>query len=93
MFKKKSGSKPSPQASSPSGKGETPPRSATRQAEPRRVEPRGVSATSRPSGRDRSPSREQIAIDAYHRWLARGEPIGTDWEDWFEAERELAATV
>jgi DUF2934 family protein len=72
MFKKKSGSKPSPQASSPSGKGETPPSSA---------------------GLDRSPSREQIAIDAYHRWLARGEPIGTDWEDWFEAERELAATV
>ena len=72
MFKKKSGSKPSPQASSPSGKGETPPSSV---------------------GRDWSPSREQIAIDAYHRWLARGEPIGTDWEDWFEAERELAATV
>jgi Protein of unknown function (DUF2934) len=72
MFKKKSGSKPSPQASSPSRKGKTPPRSAAMA---------------------RSPSREQIAIDAYHRWLARGEPIGTDWEDWFEAERELAATV
>lgn len=40
-----------------------------------------------------SPSREQITIHAYHRWLGRGKPIGTDGEDWFAAERQLAATA
>jgi hypothetical protein len=43
-------------------------------------------------GEDRRPSREQVALDAYHRWLSRGKPVGTDWEDWFAAERQLVAT-
>ena len=42
---------------------------------------------------DRSPSSEQIAIRAYHLWVARGQPGGTDWDDWLEAERRLAASA
>jgi hypothetical protein len=93
MFKRQSGSKRAAQASSPTAKGETPPTPAVRQAEPKRVEQRGVPTSFSPTGADWSPSQEQIAIHAYHRWLARGKPIGTDWEDWFEAERQLAATA
>jgi hypothetical protein len=89
MFKKQSARK----RAIPTGKGEAPPSPAARPAEPRRVEPRGVPASSSPRGEDRTASREQVAIDAYHRWLSRGKPDGTDWEDWFEAERQLAATA
>jgi len=89
MFKRQSARKRTP----PTGKGEMPPTAAARPAETERVEPRAVPASSDPRGGDRSPSREEVAIHAYHRWLARGEPIGTDWEDWFEAERQLAATA
>jgi len=71
------------------GDGETPVTPATRPAEPWRVEERGDPAPSRSGGGDRVPSRERIAIQAYQRWLSRGKPIGTDWEDWFEAERQL----
>ncbi|MGZ3295112.1 MAG: DUF2934 domain-containing protein [Xanthobacteraceae bacterium] len=30
---------------------------------------------------------------AYHLWLARGQAVGTDWDDWLEAERQLAASA
>lgn len=73
------------------GKGE-PPTPAAHQAEPLRVEQAGVPATAT-SGADRAPSRDQVALDAYHRWLARGKPVGTDREDWFDAERRLAASA
>jgi hypothetical protein len=93
MFRRQSGRKHAPQASSPTGTGATPPTQAARPSQPKRVEPRGVPASVSPTGEDRSPSREQVAIRAYYRWLARGKPLGTDWEDWFEAERQLAATA
>ena len=63
-----------------------------RPAEPGRAEEKIVPATSSQDGRERSPSRERVAVHAYHRWMARGEPIGTDWKDWFEAERQLRPT-
>jgi len=71
------------------GRRETPPSPA----EPGRVEEKVVPATLCQDGREWSPSRERVAIHAYHRWLSRGEPIGTDWEDWFEAERQLHPTL
>ena len=61
--------------------------------EPGRVEEKVIPATSSQDGRERSPSRERVAIHAYHRWLSRGKPIGTEWEDWFEAERQLHPTL
>jgi len=33
--------------------------------------------------------REAIAIRAYGIWLSRGCPVGTDQEDWYQAEAEL----
>jgi hypothetical protein len=35
----------------------------------------------------------RIAFHAYHRWVSRGKPTGTDCEDWFDAERDLQATA
>jgi hypothetical protein len=91
MFKRKSGNKPAAQTSTPTTTGEPQPTSAARRNEPEQVDQRGVPATSSRVGANQSSSTEQIAIDAYYRWLARGKPIGTDWEDWFEAERQVAA--
>jgi hypothetical protein len=34
---------------------------------------------------------EQIATRAYRLWESQGKPAGTDWENWFEAERQLQA--
>ena len=93
MFRLLSGKKRATQASSPTGKDEAPPTAASRETEPERVEERSVPAPFSPEGEDRNPSHEQIAIHAYHRWLERGKPNGTDREDWFEAERQLAATA
>jgi hypothetical protein len=75
------------------GRGGTPPTPATRPAGPRWVEDGGIQAYSGSVGGERSPSRERIAIHAYHRWLSRGKPTGTDWEDWLEAERQLRPTA
>ena len=61
--------------------------------DPERVEASGVPASFRPRREDRSPSAEQIVLHAYHLWLARGQPVGTDWDDWLEAERQLAASA
>ncbi|MGZ3471790.1 MAG: DUF2934 domain-containing protein [Isosphaeraceae bacterium] len=58
-----------------------------------RVEERGVPASFSPRKEDRRPSSEQIAIHAYYLWLARGQPVGTDRDDWLEAERRLAASA
>ena len=46
-----------------------------------------------PRGDGWRPSSETIALHAYNLWLARGRPIGTDWDDWLEAERQLAASA
>lgn len=34
-----------------------------------------------------------VAGRAHERWVARGEPEGSDWEDWFGAERDLQLTA
>jgi hypothetical protein len=93
MSKSQTGRKRAIQASSPTGKSETPPAPAAHETEPQRVEECGVPASFSPRREDRSPSSEQIAIYAYHLWLARGQPVGTDWDDWLEAERQLAASA
>ena len=46
-----------------------------------------------PRGEDRRPSSEAITLHAYYLWLGRGRPMGTDWDDWLEAERQLAASA
>jgi len=81
------------QAPYPTDKSETPPASAARETEPLRVEERGVPASFSPRREDRRPSSEQIAIRAYHLWVVRGQPVGTDRDDWLEAERQLAASA
>ena len=93
MSKSPSGRKRAPRASAPTGENEILPIPAARRTEPKPVEAGGVPVSLRPRGEDRSPSAEQIAIHAYHLWLARGQPVGTDWDDWFEAERQLAASA
>jgi hypothetical protein len=40
--------------------------------------------------RERQPSYEDIAQKAYERYLKRGATDGRDFDDWIEAERELA---
>lgn len=40
------------------------------------------------SGTDIAPDLNQVAEQAYERFLARGQEHGRDQEDWFEAERE-----
>ena len=32
---------------------------------------------------------EKIAMRAYEKWLKRGRPLGTEMQDWLEAENEL----
>jgi hypothetical protein len=39
-----------------------------------------------------APTREQIALRAYHIFLERGGASGNDFEDWTRAERELLET-
>lgn len=34
-------------------------------------------------------SHQQIAARAYERWVKKGRPGGTDFQDWLEAEAEL----
>jgi hypothetical protein len=87
MFKRQSAR----QRATSTGKGGTPPTPAAHQTESKRVEQRDVPASSSPMGEARRPSAEQVAVRAYHLWQSRGEPFGTDWEDWLEAERQLAA--
>ena len=93
MSKSQTGRKRATQAPSPTGKSETPPAPPARQTEPQRVEECGVPASFSLRREDRRPSTEQIAIRAYHLWLARGQPGGTDRDDWLEAERQLAASA
>jgi hypothetical protein len=35
------------------------------------------------------PNEEEIRLQAYHKYLARGGEHGRDLDDWVEAEREL----
>ena len=93
MSKSQTGRKRATQAASPTGQSETPPAPPARQTEPLRVEEHGVLVSFIPRREDPRPSSEQIAIHAYYLWLTRGQPVGTDWEDWLEAERQLAASA
>jgi len=53
--------------------------------------PREAAAPQSPAMGGASPSREQIAVRAYHLWESQGKPEGVDCEHWFEAERLLRA--
>jgi hypothetical protein len=44
-----------------------------------------------PAAGGASPPNERIAVRAYQLWEAQGKPVGTDRENWFEAERLLRA--
>ena len=48
-----------------------------------------VGAGSSDSAAARQPSHEEIAEEAYQRYLQRGGSHGSDWDDWLEAERSL----
>lgn len=52
----------------------------------------GPASHVRPASRP-GPTHEQIALRAYENWVARGGPAGSDWEDWFEAERQLRMMI
>jgi hypothetical protein len=93
MSKSPSGRKRVTRASSPTGENEILPTPAARSTKPKPVEAGGVPASLRPRGEGRRPSSEAIAFHAYYLWLARGQPVGTDWDDWLEAERQLAASA
>ena len=60
---------------------------------PKPVEAGGVPASLGPKGEGQSRSPETISLHAYYLWLGRGRPIGTDWDDWLEAEQQLAASA
>ena len=93
MSKSPSGRKRATRGSSPTGEKEILPTPAVRRTKPKPVEAGGVPASLRPRGEGRSPSSEAIALHAYYLWLGRGRPIGTDWDDWLEAERQFAASA
>ena len=76
-------------ASSPAGESEILPIPAARRTEPEPVEAAGVPASLHPREEDRRPSSEAIALHAYYLWLGRGRPVGADWDNWLEAERQL----
>ena len=42
-------------------------------------------------GASYQPNYDEVARAAYHRYLSRGGIDGRDFDDWIEAERELAA--
>jgi hypothetical protein len=55
------------------------------------VEPLDTAADiDRVSAADDQPTFDDIAQKAYERYLSRGATDGRDFEDWIEAERELA---
>ena len=93
MSKSTSGRKRATRASSLTGENEILPIPAVRRTEPKPVQAGGVPASLRPRGEGQSPSSEAIALHAYYLWLARGQPVGSDWDDWLEAERQLAASA
>ena len=93
MSKSPSVRKRATRASAPTGENEILPIPAARRTEPQPVETAGVPAALHPREEDQRPSSETIALHAYNLWLGRGRPIGTDWDDWLEAERQLAASA
>ena len=82
----------SPSASSPS---RTRGRAATRSADASASLERASDMSTHATGANdeaasaNSPSYDEIAEAAYHRYLSRGGQGGGDFDDWVEAEREL----
>ena len=37
--------------------------------------------------------REKVAQRAYEKWIKRGRPMGTEMQDWLEAEMELKSEM
>ena len=94
MSKSPSTRKRATRTSSPTtGENKILPIPAAHSTAPEPVEAAGVPAALHPREEDRRPSSETIALHAYNLWLGRGRPIGTDWDDWLEAERQLAASA
>ena len=93
MSKSPSTRKRATRTSSPTGENKILPIPAVCSTEPKPVEADDVPAALHPREEDRRPSSETIALHAYNLWLGRGRPIGTDWDDWLEAERQLAASA
>ncbi len=93
MSKSPSTRKRATRTSSPTGENKILPIPAARSSEPEPVKAAGVPAAPHPREEDRRPPSETIALHAYYLWLGRGRPIGTDWDDWLEAERQLAASA
>jgi hypothetical protein len=58
-----------------------------------RIDPSQVSATTeRQPMSDTDPRRsDRVAARAYELYLARGAGHGSDWDDWLEAERQVAS--
>jgi hypothetical protein len=51
---------------------------------------RAADASPKPgNGQVTTPTAEEIAEAAYHRYLSRGGRDGADFDDWIEAERDL----
>ena len=48
-----------------------------------------VSSEMRSGSDGQAGGEEQVAALAYELWLSRGQPQGSDREDWFEAEQRL----
>jgi Protein of unknown function (DUF2934) len=72
-------------ATSPQGGGKT----AEAEAPPEFDIAQPEAITSESMSMASEPSEEDIRLRAYHRYLARGDSHGTDFEDWLEAERDL----
>jgi hypothetical protein len=53
------------------------------------VDPRLIGSSQSDSIVDASVDESSIRVRAYERWQARGCPIGSDQEDWLNAEAEL----
>lgn len=50
-------------------------------------------AVKKPRAAKSKPTREEIALRAYHIYLERGRTQGNEQEDWIRAEQELLALV
>ncbi len=88
-------SKKTPNKRQQAGKGSTSPEKHLASAQPAREEVnKGGSTGEVPAAQSNvakgtKPSHEQIAVLAYQLWEANGKRVGTDQDDWFQAEKLL----
>jgi hypothetical protein len=54
---------------------------------------RSSPATPKPHAANNQPTREEIALRAYHICLQCGAAPGNEFEDWMQAERQLLAEI